>query len=125
MQWGHHRSVFLSENFEKNSHRSIAILKSYTENYEINVKEKTVKIPNTKGLHARAALILANEAEKFDSEIILSNKKKHANAKYIMELMMLAASFESEVNIKVTGPDESKAMQTILNTVESGFNEIE
>ena len=85
----------------------------------------SIRIKNPKGLHARVAILIAKQAEQFDAEITIHNHPKTANALHIMELMMLAASFNTEVNIIVTGKDEAKAMQSIINTIQSGFDEIQ
>ena len=85
--------------------------------------KKKVKIINKLGLHARASSKLTQLASQFNSEIFLIKNSKKVNATNIMDILMLAASLGSEVEIQVNGPDEKKAMKQISELFENYFDE--
>ena len=85
--------------------------------------KKKVKIINKLGLHARASSKLTQLASQFSSEIFLIKNSKKVNATNIMDILMLAASLGSEVEIQVNGPDEKKAMKQISELFENYFDE--
>jgi phosphocarrier protein len=85
--------------------------------------EKTVRIVNKLGLHARPAALLVKVAGKFKSEIKLTKDDLEINAKSIMGVMMLAAEYESEVKITAEGEDEEQAVNAIEELINSKFNE--
>ena len=82
-----------------------------------------VTISNKLGLHARASSKLTQLASQFSSEIFLIKNSKKVNATNIMDILMLAASVGSEVEIQVSGPDEKKAMKQISELFENYFDE--
>jgi phosphocarrier protein HPr len=85
--------------------------------------KKKVKIINKLGLHARASSKLTQLASQFNSEIFLIKNSKKVNATNIMDILMLAASVGSEVEIQVSGPDEKKAIKQISELFENYFDE--
>ncbi len=89
--------------------------------------EQTVKLVNPLGLHARAAAKLVRCAAQFESRIILRNKKANAsaNAKSILSLLALAASYGVTLDMMINGPDERQAADAITDLFTNGFGEIE
>lgn len=89
--------------------------------------EQTVKLVNPLGLHARAAAKLVRCAAQFESRIILRNKKANAsaNAKSILSLLTLAASYGVTLDMMIDGPDERQAAGAITDLFTNGFGEIE
>ncbi len=85
--------------------------------------ERDVTVRNKAGIHARPAALLVKTASKFDSDVFLTCEGTEVNAKSIMSVMMLAAAIGSVVRIRVEGPDESQAMDAILQLFESKFSE--
>ncbi len=85
--------------------------------------EKTVKIPNKLGIHARPAQQFANLASKFKSEISVEKDGNIANGKSILGLLMLVADYGSEITIRAEGPDEQEAVEALAKLVEDGFGE--
>ena len=61
-----------------------------------------VKITNRLGMHARPAMLLAEVAQEFDSDISIrrTDHEDTVDAKSIMQLMMLAATEGTELEIK-------------------------
>ena len=86
---------------------------------------ENVTIINRLGLHARAAAQLLRLANTFKSDITLVKGEQKANAKTIMELLMLAATKGTKLIIHAEGPDEDAAIKAILELINNKFNEIE
>ena len=85
--------------------------------------QKKVKIINKLGLHARASSKLTQLASLFSSEIYIIKKNKKVNAKNIMDILMLAASVDSEVEIEANGSDEIEAIKQIEKLFQNYFEE--
>jgi len=85
--------------------------------------EKTVKIVNQLGLHARAAATFVKMASKFDAEIFMTKGNNRVNAKSIMGLLMLAAGQGSQVKLEVEGTQAENVLQQLEELIERGFNE--
>ena len=85
--------------------------------------ERSVKIVNKNGLHARPAAEIVKTASKFTSDIIIVRDELEVNGKSIMGVMMLAAECGSEVTLRATGPDESAAGEAIATLISSKFGE--
>ncbi|HTD61064.1 MAG TPA: HPr family phosphocarrier protein [Gemmatimonadaceae bacterium] len=85
--------------------------------------ERSVKIVNKNGLHARPAAEIVKTASKFTSDIIIVRDELEVNGKSIMGVMMLAAECGAEVTLRATGPDESAAVDAIATLISSKFGE--
>jgi len=85
--------------------------------------EKTVKVINSLGIHARPASLVVQTAIKFKSSIQLIKDGACADAKSIMSVMMLAAAQDSSVIIRANGEDEAEAVEAIIKLFELKFNE--
>lgn len=81
--------------------------------------EKTFLIIAEYGIHARPATRLVNEAMKYESEILMESMGKTVNLKSIMGVMSLGIYRGENVKIKITGPDQEKAMEGIVNFLTS------
>ena len=84
-----------------------------------------VKISNRLGMHARPAMILAETAQGFDSDITVrrTDQDDSVDTKSIMQLMMLAATEGTELEIKADGHDAEQAVQRLIELIKSGFDE--
>ena len=85
--------------------------------------ERSVKIVNKNGLHARPAAEIVKTASKFTSDIIIVRDELEVNGKSIMGVMMLAAECGAEVTLRATGPDESAAVDAIATLISSKVGE--
>ena len=56
------------------------------------MKEKIVTVRNRAGIHARPASLIAQTANKFQSEILIERNDTTVNAKSIMGVLALARS---------------------------------
>jgi len=84
---------------------------------------ENVEIVNVLGLHARASAKLTQLASQFESEVWLTRDQKRVNAKSIMGVMMLAASKGTVLELEISGPDESDAMNAIKTLIADKFGE--
>jgi phosphocarrier protein HPr len=85
--------------------------------------EKELEIRNKFGIHARVAAAIVESASKFDCEIFIEKDEVKANARSIMEILMIAASKGDKVRISVSGNESEKAVEEISRMFESGFGE--
>lgn len=65
------------------------------------------------GIHARPAGLLAKEAKKFNSKVILNVNGKGAEATKLMAIMSLGVKHGQTVEITVEGEDEESAYEDI------------
>lgn len=89
--------------------------------------DKTLKIKNKLGLHARAAALFVQITNRYESEVFVRAKKnkKVVNGKSIMGMMMLAVSCGQEIVVKAIGKDAKELLEEITNLVENKFDEEE
>lgn len=65
-------------------------------------------ITDAVGIHARPAGILAKEAKKYESKIVIKKGDRQAEATKVMALMALGVKCGEEVTVEVTGADEEQ-----------------
>ena len=82
-------------------------------------------IPNKLGLHARASVKLVNIANKYKSTITINKDCKTANAKNLMEVMLLSAGHGSKISITADGVDEDAVILDITKLINNKFDELE
>ncbi|MEX0935656.1 MAG: HPr family phosphocarrier protein [Gemmatimonadota bacterium] len=88
------------------------------------VLERTVRIRNRQGLHARPAAELVKLASRFESDIQLSKDGLTVNGKSIMGVLMLAAEKGTDLALRVEGRDAHAAVEALQALVENGFGEV-
>ncbi len=89
------------------------------------MQEQQLEIINKLGLHARASAKLVNTASAYASRVEIEFGGQNADAKSIMQVMMLAASIGSNVTVRTSGEDEAEAMEAIANLINNYFDEQE
>lgn len=77
------------------------------------MKTFTYTIKDEVGIHARPAGMLAKEAKKFKSEILIEKNGKTVNATRLMMLMGLGVKCGETIRVTVSGEDESLAARTM------------
>ena len=86
-----------------------------------------VTIVNRKGLHARAsakvAKLAARLAGEYDARVIVRHEGEAADARSIMDLLMLVAHTGCEIELAGSGPQASEAVEAIAALVADGFGE--
>lgn len=85
--------------------------------------EKEITICNRLGLHARAAAKFVRAANNFKSKITLGKNARRIDGKSILGILMLAASQGTDLTLRVEGPDEREACQSLVSLVEDKFGE--
>ncbi len=85
--------------------------------------ERTVRVVNRNGVHARPAAEIVKCSARFTSEITLSRDDLEVNGKSIMGVMMLAAEYGSKLLVRANGPDADEAVSAIAELVERKFGE--
>ena len=81
-----------------------------------------IEITNKLGLHLRAATKLVQLASEFEAAITISCNDQSADAKSIMDVLMLAAIVGTMVKIEVSG-DNSEEEHDIINQIVALFND--
>lgn len=91
----------------------------------MNALRRTVAIQNRLGLHARPAMMFVECASRFgcDVKVRRADGTELFDGKSIMQLMMLAATQGTEIEISAEGEDAAEAIEAICALVESGFEE--
>lgn len=78
------------------------------------MQEHTVTVKWRAGLHARRAVDLVKISNKFQSTITLKKEDMTADAKSIINIMTLEASYKSKIVVSVEGDDEQEALDAIV-----------
>ena len=85
--------------------------------------ERTVRIVNKNGLHARPAAEIVKLASRYQAEITLVRDDLEVNGKSIMGVMMLAAEFGSSLVLRAAGPDAEQAVSALCDLIARKFGE--
>ncbi|MBI1400507.1 HPr family phosphocarrier protein [Hyphomonas sp.] len=80
-------------------------------------------IVNRKGLHARASAKVAKLAGEYDAQVFVSHESETADARSIMDLLMLVAHTGCVVEIKGRGAQADEAVEAIVRLIDDGFGE--
>ena len=85
--------------------------------------ERTVRIVNKNGLHARPAAEIVKLASRYQADITLVRDDLEVNGKSIMGVMMLAAEFGSSLLLRAAGPDAEQAVSALSDLIARKFGE--
>ncbi len=88
-----------------------------------NAMEKVFRIKNKLGLHARAASLFVQLANRFSADISVAKNGQEVNGKSIMGILILAAAQGSEITVKAVGSDAATAVGALGELIETGFGE--
>jgi phosphocarrier protein len=86
---------------------------------------RKIEIKNKLGLHARAAALLVQTANRFSAQIIISKDGQTADGRSIMGVLTLAATQGSKIQVEAVGDDAEQAVKAIERLVDKRFNENE
>ena len=87
---------------------------------------RTLKIVNMRGLHARASRKLAELALGYDTtRILVRREDEEADARSLMDLMMLGAGVGEEIEVEARGPEAEAALDAVQALVAARFHEDE
>lgn len=80
-------------------------------------------IRNKLGLHARPATAFAQTAGGFACAVTVTKDAETFDGKSVMELMLLAATQGTEIEVAAEGDDADACLQELVRLVERGFDE--
>lgn len=86
---------------------------------------KKVEIKNKLGVHARAAALLVQTANKFSAQITFSADGQITDGRSILGVMSLGVPQGSKILIEATGDDAEKAVKALEMLIDARFNESE
>lgn len=84
---------------------------------------KEVVINNQVGLHARPATFFIQKANEFKSSIWIEKDDSRVNAKSLLGVLSLGIVKGTSVKILADGVDESAAIATLSELIDSNFSE--
>jgi len=86
--------------------------------------KRTIPVVNKKGLHARASRKLAELALNYEStRIVVRREDEEADARSLMDLLMLGAGVGSDVEVETRGPEAESAMEAVEALFAAKFHE--
>lgn len=77
------------------------------------MKQFSYVIKDEVGIHARPAGMLAKEAKKFQSKVVIDKNGKKAEATKLMALMSLGVKCGETVQVEISGEDEDAAYEAV------------
>ena len=83
----------------------------------------TVTICNRLGLHARPAMSFVELASLYSAKVTVRRESQQVDGKSIMQMMMLAATQGTEIEIVCDGEDAQAALDDLVALVKSQFEE--
>ncbi|MDD3536470.1 MAG: HPr family phosphocarrier protein [Candidatus Cloacimonetes bacterium] len=87
------------------------------------MKQKTVRVKNKLGLHARPSALVVKAATKYRSDFFIEKEGTRVNGKSILGVMMLAAECGSVLELIVDGVDEDYLLEEIEGILNQDFGE--
>ncbi len=84
---------------------------------------RTAVVINQRGLHARAAALVARVAGRFEAEVTIASNAEQVSALSIMGMLMLGANFGTTLRIQARGSAAEEAAAALVRVVENGFEE--
>lgn len=83
----------------------------------------TVRVVNERGLHLRAAHLLAQHAGRFRASVEIGSAGRMVNAKSLLGITTLGAGPGTELELATEGPDAQEAFGAIESLFADGFEE--
>ena len=84
-----------------------------------------VVIVNKLGLHARPAMAFAETAGKYRADVKICRGGQAIDGKSVMEIMLLAATAGTELEIRAQGDDADACLTELKDLVARGFDDDE
>jgi len=84
---------------------------------------KDVTIKNRAGIHARPAALIVQTANEFESQIYFEKDHNKINGKSIMGIITLGAGYNTTLTVSAEGPDETEAVEAIIQLFDNRFEE--
>ncbi len=93
-------------------------MKAEQDSLEKVVCETEVEIKNADGLHMRPAMQFVDVANRYKSDVTVSNSETQVDGKSIMQMSILAATCGTKLKIKAEGSDACKVISALRELVE-------
>jgi phosphotransferase system HPr (HPr) family protein len=87
------------------------------------VRRARLVVTSLIGLHSGPAATLVRQAQAFDSELELAFNGRQADAKSILDVLLLHAEYGAEVTLTASGDDADMAVNAITDIFASNFTE--
>lgn len=107
--------------FKTNASKSLESDSSQLE----KISSKEYLITNSTGIHARPSAVIASEAKKFSSKIMMVKAGSEVNAKSIVGIMGLEVKENESIIFEATGVDGKEALNALDKIMNFGFDEHE
>jgi phosphocarrier protein len=85
--------------------------------------EQIVTVSNRAGVHARPSSLIVETAQRFQCRITFTQGSMQINAKSILGIITLGATYQSKITITCDGPDEKEALAAIIALFDNKFEE--
>ena len=87
-------------------------------------RESTVTIKNELGLHARAATQFVQLAAHYEADVFVIKDGQEVSGKSILGMLTLMAVKNTELLLRVEGPDADELLMALEELVASRFGEL-
>ncbi|MBR7120791.1 MAG: HPr family phosphocarrier protein [Lentisphaeria bacterium] len=87
---------------------------------------KKVRVSSPMGLHARPAAQIVHIAGKYQSDLKLrrtDGKGSDADCRSVLAMLMLAASKDTELELRGCGPDAAEAVNSVAEYFDRSFDD--
>lgn len=84
---------------------------------------REVTVQNQVGLHARPATFFIQKVNTFTSNIWVEKQERRVNAKSLLGILSLGITKGTTVTIIANGADEKEAVDTLVELINSNFEE--
>lgn len=84
-----------------------------------NSASRLVIIGHPQGLHLRPCAEIAKAVAMYQSRVEIRNHQHTANARSVLELLLLAAPAGSQLQLRAVGPDADQAVSAVADLVAS------
>lgn len=74
-------------------------------------------VTSEQGIHAQIAVVLAQTAKKYSSDITLWKGEKSADMKNMIETVGLCVKQNTSIRIEITGEDEESAAKDLIQLI--------
>jgi phosphotransferase system HPr (HPr) family protein len=89
----------------------------------MTVAERSIRVCNEAGLHARPCHAIVSLALEFESQLRIAHGGNEVNGKSILELMTLNAPMGSLLVVRADGGDATRLLDRVAALFAAGFDE--
>jgi phosphocarrier protein len=89
------------------------------------MQQQEVEVTNESGMDAPASAEFVRLAGTFQCNLAVARSGRKVNAKSLMGVMMLAAAKGSRIILEADGPDETQALDALVELVANNFRAID